>query len=180
MGKNILVGVCGGISAYKTCELVRLFKKDGHDVKVVMTEAATKFITPLVFQTLSGNFVYSRMFELQHFDIEHVSLAAWAELMVIAPLSANTLGKIAQGICDNLLTTVVCALPPEIKVVCAPAMNTNMWKNHFIQENARKLISQPQYVLMSPGEGELACGACGAGRLPEVSDILKKIREVIA
>jgi len=180
MQKNILIGICGGIAAYKTCELVRILVKEGAKVKVVMTRSATEFIQPLVFQTLSANQVFVDMFEIRNYEIEHISLAKWADLMVIAPLSANTLGKIANGICDNLLTTAVCALPEEIKVICAPAMNDNMWTNPLVQENRKKLISLPKYVVMAPGEGDLACGVYGTGRMPEVADIHKKITETLS
>lgn len=179
MSKNILVGVCGGISSYKTCELVRLLKKNKFSVKVVMTEAATKFVAPLAFQTLSENPAYTEMFIPAREGVEHISLAQWADLCVIAPLSANTLSKIAHGICDNLLATVICALPKKTKVVCAPAMNENMWNNPFIQENTKKLKKQKQYILMAPEKGELACDIYGAGRMPEAEVIFKKIKEAI-
>jgi len=174
--KNILVGVCGGIAAYKTCGLVRLLIKNGFVVKVMMTEAATKFVTPLTFQTLSKNLVYIDMFQiLKEESTQHIALSKWADLCVIAPLSANTLSKIAGGISDNLLTTVVCALPLKTKIVLAPAMNENMWKNPVIQENVEKLKKLKKYVFMSPQKGELACGVYGEGRMPEPKDIYKKI-----
>jgi len=175
--KNILIGVCGGISAYKTCELVRLLVKDGFSVKVMMTESGTKFITPLVFQELSRNPVYLGMFELTKQEkIRHISLAQWADLCVLAPLSANSLSKIAQGICDNLLTTVVCALPENTKVILAPAMNECMWKNAIIQGNVKKLKQIKRYLLIPPQRGELACGVYGEGRMPEVIEIYRKIK----
>jgi len=174
--KNILVGVCGGIAAYKTCELVRLLIKGGFSVKVMMTEAATKFVTSLTFQELSGNLVYIDMFTpLKEERVKHISLAQWADFCVVAPLSANTLSKIAGGICDNLLTTVVCALDLKTKVLLCPAMNENMWKNPIVQENVKKLKSLNKYNVLSPEKGELACGAYGEGRLPEVKEIYKKI-----
>ena len=174
--KNILVGVCGGISAYKTCELVRLLVKNDFTVKVIMTEAAAKFVTSLTFQTLSKNPVYMDMFQvLKEENTQHIALSQWANLCVIAPLSANTLSKIAGGISDNLLTTVVCALGAKTKLVLAPAMNENMWKNPIIQENVEKLKKLKKYVFMSPQKGELACGIYGEGRMPEPKDIYKKI-----
>ncbi len=174
--KNVLVGVSGGIAAYKACSLVRLLVKEGFSVKVMMTEAATKFVAPLTFQELSRNPVYIDMFTpLKDETAKHVSLAKWADLCVIAPLSANTLSKIAQGICDNLLTTVVCALPKETKVILVPAMNENMWKNPLIQENVKKLSVLKKYVILPPAKGELACGVYGEGRMPEVKEIYKKI-----
>ena len=183
---NILLGVTGGIASYKTCGLVRLLIKNGYSVKVMMTEAATKFISPLVFQELSQNPVYIDMFELtKEENIQHISLSQWACLCVISPLSANTLSKIAAGICDNLLTTVVSALGPDTKVLLTPAMNENMWKNPLIQDNVRKLsaIGGPasggkrikKYFVMPPQKGSLACGIYGEGRMPEVKDIYSEI-----
>lgn len=177
MKKNILVGVCGGIASYKTCELVRLLIKNGFTVKVIMTAPATKFVTPLVFQTLSQNPVYTDMFSLiKEESPKHIDLALWASLCVIAPLSANTLSKIAAGICDNFLTTVICALPQNTKVLMAPAMNEHMWKNPIIKENVAKLRSLKKYVILEPAKGELACGAYGEGRMSEPEDIYAKIK----
>ncbi len=173
---NILVGVCGGISAYKTCGLVRLLKKSKYQVKVLMTESATRFVTPLTFQTLSENPVYIDMWRLQNAEeIKHISLSQWADIAVLAPASANTISKIANGICDNLLATVICAVPSKTKVILAPAMNKNMWKNPFIRENVEKLQSLSQYEVLNPGKGMLACGVYGEGRMPEVEDIFRKI-----
>jgi phosphopantothenoylcysteine decarboxylase/phosphopantothenate--cysteine ligase len=177
-GKNILVGVCAGIASYKTCELVRLLVKGGYSVKVVMTEAAAKFVSPLVFQALSNNPVYTDMFSLDRREgVEHISLADWPDLCVIAPLTANTLSKIAGGICDNLLTTVVCAFSDKVNVLLVPAMNEKMWQNKIIQDNADKLRRLGKYMIMPPEKGELACGACGDGRMPEPEEIFEKITE---
>jgi len=188
---HILIGVCGGISSYKTCELVRLLIKNGFEVKVMMTGAGTKFVTPLVFQELSRQAVYWDMFTpleskplrgftlLKEKNIKHIALSQWADLCVIAPCSANTLSKIAGGICDNLLTTVVCALPIKTKVLLSPAMNENMWKNEIIQENVKKLQKIDKYLVMSPLKGELACGVYGEGRMPEPKDIYRKIKTII-
>lgn len=184
MKKNILVGVCGGIAAYKTCELVRFLVEGGYSVKVMMTEAGAKFVTPLVFQHLSKEIVYADMLVPLEISFltgsmkkspKHISLAQWADLCVIAPLSANTLSKLAGGICDNLLTTVVCALPEETKVLFAPSMNENMWKNPIIRENTDKLRKIKKYVVMPPAKGKLACGDYGEGRMPEPKEIYKKI-----
>jgi len=174
--KNILIGVTGGIAAYKSCELVRLLVKGGYEVKVVMTEAATRFVTPLTFQTLSRNPVYVGMFDLaSEENIKHISLADWADLAVVAPASANTLSKIACGICDNLLTSVVCALPSKTKVIFAPAMNANMWNNPLIQENIKILKQIKNYKVLEVGQGELACGITGCGRMSEPKDIFAAI-----
>lgn len=177
---NVLVGVCGGIAAYKTCELVRLFVKNGYSVKVMMTESAGRFVTPLTFQTLSQNPVYSDMFSLASREaVEHVSLGQWADLCVIAPCSANSLTKIAVGICDNFLTTAVCALNSQTAVLMAPAMNDCMWHNPIIQAQAATLKKLKKYILMPPLEGELACQVYGQGRMPEAKDIYKKALTLI-
>ncbi|MCM8787925.1 MAG: hypothetical protein NC935_07755 [Candidatus Omnitrophica bacterium] len=179
MKKNILIGICGGIASYKICELVRLLIKDDFKVKVMMTESATKFITPLVFQTLSGNPVYLDMFcSIKKENIEHINLSDWAQICVIAPATANTISKIACGISDNLLTTVVCALSENIPVLIAPAMNENMWKNPIIKANIAKLKKLKKYIILDPVKGRLACGKYGDGRLAEPIDIYKKIREL--
>jgi phosphopantothenoylcysteine decarboxylase / phosphopantothenate---cysteine ligase len=178
--KNVLIGVCGGIAAYKTCELARLLVKEGYAVKIMMTRAAAAFVSPLTFQTLSKNAVYLDMFSFSKNDsIEHISLSQWADICLIAPCSANTLSKIARGICDNLLTTVVCALDEKTPVLIASAMNTHMWHNPLIQENLRRLKRYKKYTIMAPEEGELACGTYGLGRMPEAKSIYKKTLALI-
>ena len=186
---NILVGITGGISSYKSCELVRLFIKSGYSIKVMMTESATKFVSSLVFQELSQNPVYVDMFQekgVDPFFIQHISLSQWADICLIAPTSANTLSKIACGICDNLLTTVVLALGENKKVLFVPAMNENMWKNPIIVDNVKKLkgINLPagkagKYFIMPPQKGELACGVYGEGRMPEPKDIYKLVVQIL-
>ncbi|MFA5271151.1 MAG: flavoprotein [Candidatus Omnitrophota bacterium] len=177
MKKNVLVGVCAGIASYKTCELVRFLVKDGFNVKVIMTESSTKFVSPLVFQTLSENPVYLDMFSLAKDErVKHIEITEWTDICVAAPLTANTLSKIANGICDNLLTTVICALPKNKKIIFAPAMNTNMWENPLIQENVGKLKKLKRYIFLNPGKGFLACGAYGEGRMPEPEEIYNKIK----
>ena len=179
--KNILLGVCGGISSYKACELVRALIKGGFSVKVMMTDSATKFVSGLVFGELSGNPVYIDMFSpIREENIKHISLAQWADFCVIAPASANTISKIAHGICDNLLTTVVCALPSKTKVLLAPAMNDCMYKNPIIAENIEKLKKIKKYLILPPEKGELACGAYGQGRMPQVADIYRKIKSLLS
>ncbi len=178
--KKILIGVCGGIAAYKTCELVRLFINQGCLVKVMMSEAATKFVSALTFQSLSQAAVYVDMFSLlKEETIKHVSLAQWADICVIAPCSANTISKIATGICDNLLTTVVCALDEKTSVLVVPAMNEYMWQNPIIGYNVAKLKKIKKYTLMVPLKGKLACGSYGQGRMPEAKDIYKKALTLI-
>jgi len=179
---NILVGITGGISSYKSCELIRLFIKSGYSIKVMMTESATKFVSSLVFQELSQNPVYVDMFQekgVDPFFIQHISLSRWADICLIAPTSANTLSKIACGICDNLLTTVVLALGENKKVLFVPAMNENMWKNPMIVDNVKKLETIKKYFIMPPQKGELACGVYGEGRMPEVKDIYKLVVQIL-
>ena len=134
--KNILLGITGGIAAYKICSLIRLYKKAGANVRVVVTPNALKFVTKLTLQTLSGNEVYVEQFDIDEYKPEHIALTE-ADIFVIAPATANTIGKIANGICDNLLTTTACAFNKQFLI--APAMNNNMWENKFVQENIKKL-----------------------------------------
>ncbi len=176
-GKNILLGVTGGIAAYKSAELVRLFIRDGARVKVMMTKNAQEFITPLTLQTLSGQPVYRETFSLiRDFDIAHMALAEEADVVVIAPATANVIGKIASGLADDLLTTVVMAT--KAPVLLCPAMNTRMYENVIVQENMRKLAERG-YHLMEPGAGELACKSEGAGRLPDPPDILEEVKSIL-
>ncbi|MDD5610536.1 MAG: bifunctional phosphopantothenoylcysteine decarboxylase/phosphopantothenate--cysteine ligase CoaBC [Candidatus Omnitrophica bacterium] len=176
--KNILIGVTGGIAAYKICDLINLMRKEGAKVKVVMTPAAQNFITPLTIQTLTNNPVYLDMFNtISKVEIEHISLATWADVILIAPATANTISKIAMGLADNLLTTVVMAATQNTPVVIAPAMNTNMWKNPFIQENVKKIKQSKKYIFVEPKVGRLACGDIGEGPLAEIADILSTVKK---
>jgi len=177
MRKNIVVGVCAGISSYKSCYLVSLLRKENFSVKVVMTPNALHFVTPLVFETLSANPVYVDMFEREH--LTHISLAEWCDLGVIAPLTANTLSKIALGISDNLLTTFICALPPHKRIILVPAMNENMWKNSIIQKNLKELKRLKRFVILEPKRGRLACRKHGVGRMAEPEEILAKIKAIL-
>jgi phosphopantothenoylcysteine decarboxylase/phosphopantothenate--cysteine ligase len=176
-GKKIVLGITGGIAAYKQAELTRLLIKQGADVKVVMTENATKFITPLTLQTLSGNPVYTDTFFLTgDSEIEHISLANAADIVVIAPATANIIGKIASGIADDLLSTFIMAT--KAPVLICPAMNTNMYTNNIVSANIEKL-SSAGYFLMEAGYGELACKTEGSGRLPPVEDILEEVMTIL-
>ena len=129
LNKTVLLGITGGIAAYKMCELIRMYKKQRFNVKVIATPNAFNFVTELTLATLSDNKVYSDNFDIKEYSPEHISLADEGDILVIAPASANTISKIADGICDNLLTSVTCAFNKPI--IIAPAMNTNMWENKF-------------------------------------------------
>lgn len=175
-GKKILIGITGGIAAYKICELIRLFIKNGASVKVVATENALNFVTKLTLQTLSQNSVAVSQFDVEEYKPEHISLADESDIFVIAPASANTISKLATGICDNLLTSIACAFTKPI--VVAPAMNCNMWANSIIQENLNKLETLG-YSVCPPEEGFLACGYNGSGRLCSIEKIFDKTVEII-
>ncbi len=172
-GKKILLGVTGCIAAYKAAYLVRQIKKEGGEVKVVMTSSAREFITPLTMETLSENPVSSEMFpEGRFYSTHHISLAEWADLIVLAPATGNIIGKIASGIADDLLTTVVMAA--QSKIMIAAAMNTHMYNNPVVQENMAKL-KKLGYMFVEPTSGKLACNTEGVGRLAEPDDILEEI-----
>lgn len=168
MGRRILLGVTGSIAAYKAAELVRLFVKNGDEVRVVMTPAATRFVAPLTFQTLSRNPVYVEEFDRPvEWRPEHISLAD-CDLAVVAPASANTIAKLRHGIADNLLTSTLLATRAPVAVV--PAMNDGMWESPVTQENIAALGARGVKVLV-PGTGELACGTVGLGRMAEPAEI---------
>lgn len=178
--KKILLGITGGIAAYKACSLVNLFLKAGADVKVIMTPSATQFVTPLTFQALTNHAVYVDMFSIvNQEEVEHIALAKWPDVVVIAPASANTISKIALGIADNLLTTVVMALPQNTKVIFAPAMNTEMWKNPIVQNNIHLLKKYEKYLLVEPGEGILACRDEGKGKIADIDKILESVKKIL-
>jgi len=173
----LVLGVTGGIACYKAVELVRLLVKDGFVVQVIMTRGAMEFVTPLTFQTLSGMPVATETFNLtQESEIGHINLADNADLFVIAPATANVIGKVAAGIADDLLTTVLMAT--KAPVLIAPAMNIHMYENPILQENVRKL-RRLGYHFIEPAEGYLACGYEGKGRLPEPEKILEEIRRLL-
>ena len=174
---TVVIGVGGGIACYKTVELVRLLVKDAFVVQVIMTRGAMEFVTPMTFQTLSGRPVATETFNLtQESEIGHINLADSADVLVIAPATANLIGKIAAGIADDLLTTVLMAT--QAPTLIAPSMNIHMYENPIVQENLRKL-RRVGYHLMEPAEGYLACGYEGKGRLPEPEKILEEIRRLL-
>lgn len=175
-GKTVLVGITGAIAAYKTLELIRMFKRNNAEVKVVVTENALEFVTLTTLQTLSQNPVFIKQFDVETYCPEHISLADSADLFVIAPLSANTLGKIANGLCDNLLTSVACAYKKPM--IVAPSMNTGMWDNDFVQENLKKLKAK-NVEIVEPEDGFLACGTDGKGRLASLDKIFEKAQNVL-
>jgi phosphopantothenoylcysteine decarboxylase/phosphopantothenate--cysteine ligase len=176
-GKKIVLGITGGIAAYKSAELTRELIKRGAEVKVIMTANATKFITPLTLQTLSGNPVYTDMFSLiEEYEIGHISLADEADIIVIAPATANIIGKIASGLADDLLSTTVMAT--KAPVLICPAMNSNMYTNDIVKENMSKLASS-NYFFIESAYGELACGAEGYGRLPPLDEVIEEIESIL-
>lgn len=171
--KTIVIGVTGGIAVYKAADIVSRLKKLRANVEVIMTSGATEFVTPLTFQTMSGNKVHREMFgEVKNYDVEHISLAQKADIILIAPATANTIGKIANGIADNLLTTVVMA--STAKIIFAPAMNTMMYRNPIVKDNIEKLKNLG-YEFIQPGTGLLACGDYGEGKMAEPEDIVEYV-----
>lgn len=175
--KNIILGVTASIAIYKACDILRRLKEQGFAVTVVMTPEAEEFIKPIVFQSLSGNKVYRGLFDDSGpWEIEHISLAEGGDLVLIAPATANIIGKIACGICDDLLTCICCAT--KAPVLICPAMNENMYKNKIAQENIKKLKSLG-YKFVEPVKGELACGKVGVGCLAEVETIIKEVKKIL-
>jgi phosphopantothenoylcysteine decarboxylase/phosphopantothenate--cysteine ligase len=175
--KNIILGVTASIAIYKACDLVRRLRDAGYSVTVVMTKEAEELVKPIVFQSLSGNKVYTGMFsEPQEWEIEHVSLADKGDLVLVAPATANIIGKICAGICDDLLTCIISAT--KAPVVMAPAMNTNMYKNRITQRNIKELKSLG-YKFVEPKKGKLACGKAGVGCLAEVDEIVKTAQKIL-
>lgn len=183
---NILLGVSGGVAAYKAVELASRLTASGAKVTTVMTENACRLVGPKSFEAVTGSAVYTSLWEPQHsiFDIQdskfekpaHISLVDRAELVVVAPATANIIGKIANGICDDLLSTTLCACWAKPKLL-APAMNSNMWGNPAVQRNVGTL-KEMGYELIGPVKGRLACGTEGVGRMAEPEDILQAIEKI--
>lgn len=177
--KKIVLGVTGSIACYRACDLVSaLRKEEGIEIHVVMTKEATRFVAPLTFQTLSGNRVYSDLFEFpEEWDLLHTSLSASADLVVISPATLNVIGKLAHGICDDLVTCVVFATQAPILLV--PAMNRAMFEHPVAQENMGRL-KKLGMEMIGPIEGELACRQFGMGHIAETSDIVAAVRKQLA
>ncbi|MBO4741906.1 MAG: bifunctional phosphopantothenoylcysteine decarboxylase/phosphopantothenate--cysteine ligase CoaBC [Bacteroidales bacterium] len=174
--KKIIIGITGGIAAYKVPQLIRLFVKNGAEVKVVATRNALQFVTPLTLETVSGNAVYSDVFATKNeYSTEHIALADWADMLVVAPATANIIGKFANGIADDALSTLFLAFAKDV-VVC-PAMNSAMYDNAAVQDNIRCLKDKGVNIL-SPAEGELACGTSGVGRMPEPEAIFEYVNGI--
>jgi len=175
--KIIILGVTASIAIYKACDIIRRLKAEGYDVVVVMTKESEELIRPIVFQSLSNNKVYRGLFDdSAEWEIEHVSLADKAALILIAPATANIIGKIASGISDDLLTCVVSATKAQILI--APAMNENMYLNKITQNNIKKLEGFG-YKFIEPKKGNLACGKTGIGCLAEVESIVKEVKKLV-
>lgn len=176
-GKKILVAVTGGIAAYKAAFLVRELKKKSADVRVVMTEAATQFVAPLTFESLSENKVARYLFANGYDSATaHIDWARWPDIIVVCPATAHTIGKVAHGLADNMLTTII--LATTAPVIFCPAMNVHMYKNRLYQKN-EKLLEELGYFIVQPGQGDLACGETGIGRLAEIDDILASMAFIL-
>lgn len=175
--KCVCIGVSGGIAVYKALDIVSLLKKKDIDVRVIMTDSATKFVTPLSFQSLSQNMVVTDMFaEPKAFEIQHISLAKRADVFLVAPATANIIGKVANGISDDMLSTTIMAT--RAKVIFAPAMNTNMYENQIVQDNIEKL-KKYGYEFIEPASGRLACGDLGKGKLADVNTIVERVLDAL-
>lgn len=174
MSKCVVIGVTGGIAVYKALDVISALRKKDIEVHVIMTESATKFVNPLTFQSISQNMVVTDMFaEPKAWEIQHISLAQKADLMLIAPATANIIGKVANGIADDMLSTTIMAAA-KAKVIFAPAMNTNMYQNKIVQNNIEKLKNFG-YDFIEPASGRLACGDVGIGKLADVNTIVEKV-----
>lgn len=171
-GKHIVVGISGGIAAYKIPELIRSLVKAGAEVRVTTTKNALQFVTELTLQTVSGCRVYSDVFAaINEHATEHISLPIWADAMIVAPATANVLGKIACGIADDALTTTVCSCTARKPIVIAPAMNDKMWENPATQQAIATIRTWENMTVIEPAEGALACGTEGKGRMPEIKEL---------
>jgi phosphopantothenoylcysteine decarboxylase/phosphopantothenate--cysteine ligase len=176
-GLNVLLGVTGGIAAYKAVDLARKLTSRGATVRTVITENACRLVGPKSFEGVTGSAVYTDMWDSsEDYKIKHISLVEWADLVVVVPATANIIGKVAAGICDDLLSTTLCVCWAK-PTVFAPAMNNNMWGNPRVQANV-ETIKQAGFHLVGPEEGPLACGAEGPGRMAEPKDILAAVEKI--
>ncbi|MBD3403659.1 hypothetical protein GF420_12245 [candidate division GN15 bacterium] len=176
-GKKVLVGLTGGIACYKVPYLVRYLHKARVEVQVVMTDGATKFITPLTLEAVSNRPVATELFPVNEFvSTRHIDMAEWPDLIVVAPATANLIGKVASGISDDLLTTIICATPRPVLI--APAMNPRMWDNPVTQKNIASL-RQLGYHFVDPEEGEMACEHSGVGRMAEPDRIYARVTDLL-
>ncbi|NJK66603.1 MAG: bifunctional phosphopantothenoylcysteine decarboxylase/phosphopantothenate--cysteine ligase CoaBC [Microcoleus sp. CSU_2_2] len=178
-GRRVLIGVSGGIAAYKVCEVVSTLAKAGVEVRAILTDAAQEFVTPLTFATLCRHpaFTDKDFWQANHGRPLHIQLGEWAEVFIIAPLTANTLAKLAGGFADNLLTNTV--LASNCPILLAPAMNTDMWEQSAVQRNWREVLTDRRYHAAEPGAGMLACDRVGAGRMAEPSEIVVQIESLL-
>jgi len=175
--KRIIVGITGSIAAYKAGELVRVLKRGGAEVKVVMTETAQEFVSPLTFQVLSGNPVYTNFFSLEgRWEPEHISLAQWGELVLVAPATADIISKLSLGLADDLLTALI--LASQATIIVCPAMNSGMWENPILQSNSKRLM-ELGFHFVGPGYGELASGMIGKGKFAQIEEIIGKVKEIL-
>lgn len=171
-GKKVLLGISGGIAAYKGPALVRALVKEGAEVRVVLTDSAARFVSPLSLQVVSGHPIARDLFDpTLEAEIGHIELARWPDVILVAPATANLLGRITHGLCDDLLTTLLCATTAPVAL--APAMNTQMWLNPAVQANVQTLREREGYLVIAPDQGELACKEVGTGRMPDPPALLE-------
>ena len=175
--KELLLGVTGGIAAYRACDIINLLRKTGYNVVPIMTREAAQFITPLTLQTLARNRVITDMFEpVEDWDPLHTSFTDRTDLILVAPATANVIGKLANGICDDILTCII--LATKAPVLLAPAMNENMYNNKAVQDNIAKLKGR-SYNFIGPIKGNLACGCEGMGHIADTADIISKVKKLL-
>jgi phosphopantothenoylcysteine decarboxylase/phosphopantothenate--cysteine ligase len=173
LNKKILFIICGGISAYKSLETIRLFKKNGAEIKTILTNSAKEFVTPLSVASLSQGKVYSELFSIENeTEMDHIALSRWADVILIAPATANTISKLAQGTTDDLASTVV--LASDKNIYLAPAMNVRMWEHQSTKQNLNKLKTF-DYKIIGPEIGDMACGEYGEGKMSDPSTIATEI-----
>ncbi len=176
-GLKVLLGVSGGVAAYKAVDLASKLTAAGAEVRTVMTESAGRLVGPKSFEAVTGSAVFTSLWsEQQEYKISHIALAEWADIVVVAPATANIIGKIANGICDDLLSTVLCVCWDK-PVLLAAAMNDNMWRNPAVQRNV-ETVKKVGFGLTGPAEGRLACGAEGFGRMSEPQEIIEAITKI--